>query len=232
MKIRKLYSFLLEALFPRYCISCGSEGSYICEDCSIFLSESRLVCPACGKNSYYGTTHKGCKSPLNGLISLWDYESIIKMAIDKIKDDGVFHITEELIEHFIVLLERDSKRFSLFLDILTDKGSVVTFVPLSSRKKRIRGFDQSEILAGYLARILGKKRVRIIKKTKETIPQSGLKKRDRFLNVKGSFSFVGSSVDRVILVDDIWTSGATMRECAKLLKRNGVKEVWGFVLAS
>ncbi len=154
------------------------------------------------------------------------------MAIDKIKDDGVFHITEELIEHFIVLLERDSKRFSLFLDILTDKGSVVTFVPLSSRKKRIRGFDQSEILAGYLARILGKKRVRIIKKTKETIPQSGLKKRDRFLNVKGSFSFVGSSVDRVILVDDIWTSGATMRECAKLLKRNGVKEVWGFVLAS
>ena len=230
--LRRLFSALLEAVFPRYCVVCRKEGSYICHDCALFLSDSRPVCPSCGRDSRCGMVHKRCKGlGLNGLVALWDYEGIAKRAIGKVRDDGVFHLTEEMIEYFIIMLERDSRRFIPFLDILLDQDALVTFVPLGPRRKKMRGFDQAEVLAGYLAGISGKRKSKLLKRVKETAPQSGLEKKERFLNVKGAFSFVGPKVNRVVLVDDIWTSGATMTECCRILRENGVKEIWGFVLA-
>ncbi len=220
----------MEAVFPRFCVGCGKEGSYICDDCSLFLSESRPVCPSCGRDSRLSKAHRRCKGfDLDGLISLWDHEGTAKIAIERAKN-GTFHIIEEMVEFFIVAVERDPKRFRLFLDILTDPGSAVVFVPLASGRRRKRGFDQSEILAGHLAGISGKERKALLRRIKETEPQFGLEKEGRFSNVKGAFSVSGPVPEQIVLVDDIWTSGATMRECCRTLKRAGAREVWGFVL--
>ncbi len=177
-----------------------------------------------------GKVHRRCKGiGLDGLTSLWDHEGIARIAIERVKN-GTFHIIEEMVEFFIVTAERDPDRFRLFLNILTDPGSAVVFVPSASGRRRKRGFDQSEILAGHLAGISGKERKVLFKRTRETEFQSGLEKESRFSNVKGAFSVSGPVPKRIILVDDIWTSGATMRECCRTLKRAGAKEVWGFVL--
>ncbi len=230
--IKRSISFFLETIFPRFCIGCEKEGSYICNDCVLFLSEARLLCSACGKDSRSGKNHLVCnRSELNGLVSLWDHESVIKQAIERIKVGGVFHILEELTEYFLFLAQRDQKRLSSFLRFIIDEETVVTFVPLGSQRKKERGFDQSEILADYLARSLGKKKEVLLKRVRETEPQDNLEKEERRLNVKDAFSFVGSKTDKVVIIDDIWTSGATMKECCRVMRENGVREIWGFTIA-
>ncbi len=226
---RRILSLVMEALFPRFCVGCGKEGSYICEDCSLFLSESRPLCPSCGRESRFSKAHRGCKGELDGLISLWDYEGIAKIAIERVKN-GTFHIIEETIEFFIIIAQRDPKRLRLFLEILLDSESALVFVPLASGRRKKRGFDQAEIIAKHLALISDKEKSCLLKRTRETNPQFGLDRRERFLNVKGAFSVSGSVPDRIVLVDDLWASGATMKECGRVLKEAGAKEVWGFVL--
>ncbi len=234
--IYKLHLFFLETLFPRFCIECGKEGRYICEKCTLFISEANFVCPVCQKTSYFGKRHRRCKKSreLDGLVNAWDYDGPIKKAIHSIKYGGIFHLLEEITENIFLLAEKDQIRFSLFLSFLTDENTVITFVPVSSDKKKERGFDQSNILADYVGKAVNKKAIKLIERIRNTESQASLDKKERALNVENAFSFIPSrntGVEKVLIIDDIWTSGATMRECCQTLKENGAKEVWGFTLA-
>jgi len=234
--VNRGWLFLLETIFPRFCVGCDKEGKYICEKCMLFISEAGFVCPACQIASYSGKIHKKCKRPkeLNGLISIWDYDGIIREVIHSIKYGKFFHILEELMERIILLIEKDETRFSYFLNFLTYEKTYITFVPIYKLKEKERGFNQSEILAGYVSKIVGKKPINLLQKTKDTKSQTGLEKKERFLNIKDAFSFnlqKNILIEKVLIVDDVWTSGATMKECCRILKENGVKEVWGFTLA-
>ena len=79
----KIKEKLLNLLFPKICVGCGREGSYICSKCDLFVSESILICPICGNSSPSGETHSNCvnKYSLDGLISIWDYDGLIKKLI-------------------------------------------------------------------------------------------------------------------------------------------------------
>jgi competence protein ComFC len=233
--IKTLYPGLLNFVFPKFCVNCGREGKYLCRDCELFVCEAELVCPFCQKPSFFGKKHKQCSSfnDLDGLVCFWDYEGIVETTIKKIKSQKIFHVLEEVTEIFLSSINQE--RLSPFFSFLSDKETYVTFVPLSSNKERKRGFNQSEILAGYLAEMTGKRKIQMIARIKETKPQVDLKKEERFLNVKDAFSFMTikgqTKIEKVVLVADLWASGATMKECCRLLKMSGVKEVWGFALA-
>ena len=234
--IRKTFSFLLDTLFPKFCVNCGEEGNYICKKCSLFISEANFVCPTCQKASYFGKRHKNCRklNEPDGLISVWDYDGPIKKAVHCIKYQGFFDISKEIIKRAIIEFEKDKKRFSQFLFFLFDKETSITFVPTNPSSERRKGFDHSKILADQIAKATNKKTVNFLEKIREVKSQTGLDKKERFLNVKNSFSFIPSSegkeIEKVIIVDDVWTSGATMKECCRILKNNGVKKVWGFTI--
>ncbi len=233
--LKKFWLFFLETFFPRFCVNCEKEGRYICDQCSMFLSEASFICPACQNPSYLGKKHENCKeNKMDGLISVWDYDGIVKEAVHLIKFNGFFHITEELIERILLLIEKDETRFSIFLNLLISPKTYITFVPLSKSREKERGFNQSKVLAEYIAKTAGKKTINLLERTKNTKPQTELKKKERFLNIKDTFSFSCQKdleIEEVLIVDDVWTSGATMKECCRVLKENGVKKVWGFVLA-
>ncbi len=114
--VRKTFSFLLDTIFPKFCVNCEKEGNYICEKCSLFISEASFVCPTCQKASYFGETHRNCekRNGLNGLISVWDYDGPIKKAIHYIKYQGFFDISKEIIERAIIEFEKDRKGFHCF----------------------------------------------------------------------------------------------------------------------
>jgi competence protein ComFC len=78
--------------------------------------------------------------------------------------------------------------------------------------------------------LAGKKKKSFLKRVKTTQSQLNLNKRERIHNIRGAFVFSQTKIKKAILIDDLWSSGSTMNECARLLKENGVKEVWGFVL--
>ncbi len=235
--INKIYLNLLEIIFPRFCVSCKKEGRYICDNCLVFISESGFVCPVCQKSSYFGKTHDSCyrKKELNGLISFWDYDGVVKKAIHLVKYKGYFHILEEIIEHTINSMSDDSLRFSFFIDFIYSKETKITFVPLYKEKEKERGFNQSEVFSNYLVKIFKKERLKLLERNREVESQTNLNKKERFLNVLNSFSFnlnQGEIIPKkILLVDDVWTSGATMKECSKILKKNGVQEVWGLTIA-
>ncbi len=108
----------------------------------------------------------------------------------------------------------------------------VAFIPLYPRKALERGYNQSELLARRVAKVLGLPLIPVLKKVKDTPSQTGFSRRERFKNAAGAFLLnralaPGSSV---LLVDDIYTTGATMREAAAVLSYSEVK-VYGAVAA-
>ncbi|MBU4216276.1 hypothetical protein L6270_02600 [Candidatus Parcubacteria bacterium] len=108
-------------------------------------------------------------------------------------------------------------------------------VPLHNKRLRWRGFNQSEKLAHFIA---NKSQIKIntenLKRIKFKKPQASLKKEARLKNIQNVFTWQGAKLNHqnIILVDDVTTTGATLNECAKILKANGANEVWGLVLAN
>jgi ComF family protein len=105
---------------------------------------------------------------------------------------------------------------------------VIVPMPLHWRKRWSRGYNQSELLAKFIARRRGVPMAKIVRRVKETAPQAGLSNSKRRLNVRGAFALkTGADVKglRVLLIDDVLTTGATASACAKVLKRAGARHV-------
>ncbi|MBN2429934.1 MAG: ComF family protein [Acidobacteria bacterium] len=112
--------------------------------------------------------------------------------------------------------------------------SLVTHVPLHWRRRMQRGFDQTELLARFLARRSGRRHMALLKRTRHTPPQSTLDPTRRTANIRGTFTCRAPQKCRdhtVLLVDDILTTGATVDECARILKEAGVARVLVLTLA-
>ena len=105
------------------------------------------------------------------------------------------------------------------------------------QKERERGFNQADILGKLVASGFNLPYLPMLQRTRETRPMFGLKKEIRKENIKGAFRMNEnfSSNDflfkTVILVDDVWTTGSTMKECTALLKRSRIRQVWGLALS-
>jgi len=112
--------------------------------------------------------------------------------------------------------------------------ALIVPLPMHPKKRRERGFDQAEIMAQAIADATGKSISNILERIKDTPPQSGLHPKLRVDNVKDAFRVrPGSSITAksVILVDDIYTTGASLSECARVLKSHGVANVYAMTLA-
>ena len=231
----------MDILFPRFCFGCGKEGVYICKDCEVFLTENNLICPMCGESSYSGETHKKCMTRYSpdGLVSVWDYESIIREAILSVKGKNHYHAAEKLIQRAFGAVILDQPRFIDFLQFFLQEEVKITFVPAHKREESsniydVEGRNHAEEIAKYLSHVpeVEKRVLSLLKKSKQTEKQSELTREERVKNVKDAFEVKDKNLPKkLILVDDIFTTGATMRECANKLKRAGVKKVWGFTLA-
>lgn len=232
----KIKNIILDVLFPRTCVNCGKQGNYICNKCDLFLSESLLICSICGNSSPSGETHLNClnKYSLNGLISIWDYEGLIKKLIYQVKYDGTTDIINEFMQKILFLMLKDKNRFFAFLSFLNQENVCITYVPMYIKRAKRRGFNQSAIIAQELGKYFNCPRIKLLNKITDTKKQTGLDKEERLQNVKESFGEarpLPKGRTSVLLVDDIFTTGATMKECCKILKQSGIKNIWGFTLA-
>ena len=205
--LNKIKEFILDLSAPRRCAGCGKGEKYICDECSLFLSEATSIF---------------AKGSLREIISVWDYEGLIKKLIYKIKYDGVFDAVDDLVEK---AFERREP--------YVQEDTVITFVPMFEKKEKRRGFNQAELIAQKLGQITGREVVSLLEKIKDTPSQTELDKEERVKNVRDSFQVKKeiNCPNNVLIVDDIWTSGATMEECARVLRKSGVGIIRGFTLA-
>lgn len=208
----------------------------MCENCKVGLWEEEQICPACRRASRYGLRHKYCHVAygLDGLTCLWSYDGIAKKIIKKAKYKYFYNILEFLISNFEFLNNYPMTKFVEFLNI----KPIVVPVPLFEKRYRERGFNQAEMIGrSFAARHSLSCNSHLLLRTRDTGHQAGRERRERLEAVEGAFSITprpplnlrGGA--NILLVDDVWTTGATLSECCKILKQNGAKKVWGLVLA-
>lgn len=166
----------------------------------------------------------------------------MKKAITKLKYKFVSDLSQDLVELFLSFCGED-KFFSNFClsrgEALRGSQENLFFmpVPLHPSRKRWRGFNQAELLGKMIAFNLGIKFLpEALKRVKKTKPQVKLNKEERKKNIQGAFELNSNYRSLVtnhqfILFDDVWTSGETLKEATRVLKRNGVKKVWGLTIA-
>jgi len=242
-----MWERLWEVLFPRTCVGCRRAGKFICDICIGKAGRVELICPVCAKRAIGGAVHPRCKTrySLDGLVTIFRYEGVVRRAISQIKFRFKYAIAEELVAilNRFMITEHDLKLYE-FLDFLTSKPTIVP-VPVHWLRENWRGFNQSEIISLSLSKSLRLRSSNLLIRKRWTGQQVGKSKEKRLENIKAAFSlnskftqqnseeFSGASKipESILLVDDVWTTGATMRECAGVLKRAGVKEVWGITLA-
>jgi ComF family protein len=115
------------------------------------------------------------------------------------------------------------------------KGDFLVSVPLTKKKLKRRGFNQSEEIAREISNYLNIPLItNCLIKTRETFPQVELSEKERAENPKGAYIVKDKEKirgKRVLLIDDVYTTGSTMEECSRILREAGTKEVWGVVIA-
>ncbi|MDD3678753.1 MAG: ComF family protein [Patescibacteria group bacterium] len=225
--LNKLKNLLIETIFPSYCLGCRRIGSFVCGDCfEKIIKIKSQTCPFCKKISPGGATCPNCKSKasLEGVLSFGYFkDDLMREIVYRYKYEGLFAISEIISDWLLNLVNQQSIDFDL-----------ITFTPLSRKRKNKRGYNQSEVLAKKISKKLKIPCEPLIEKRRETKPQVGLGRKERILNLKNAF-FIKKRVNltskRIVIVDDVITTGSTLNECAFVLKNAGAKKVWGLTIA-
>ncbi|MBI2309511.1 ComF family protein [Candidatus Collierbacteria bacterium] len=221
--------------FPKICYGCGREGWFVCSDClpKVAKTLNELICPNCQKPSPLGLTHPECqkKNGLDGLISFSRYAGWAKEIVKDAKFglNPHWRAMKELAEEMAGEL---ANRKSLIVN--RKPPTIIIPIPLHWWRKMKRGFNQAEIIAKPIAKYLNLPlKTDLVERSTYSLPQTLVRDASRRANVRRAFSVnknIKELPDSAILIDDVWTTGATMKECCRTLKLAGIKRVWGITL--
>lgn len=238
---RKIQDFLLDTLFPASCLECGQGEDWLCPKCLKRIEAVSIqVCPYCEKNATAaGTICASCKASLrlkkspslDSLLVAARYADVMKLIhvfkYNFVSDIGII-LGKLLAESYI-------KSGQSLPDIIIP-------IPLHPRRKRWRGFNQAEVLANYMSKNIApgfqmEMDPDLIRRVRFTRAQMGVKNfTDRRKNISGAFFIppaAGSKIKgkNILLVDDVATTGSTLLECSRILKKTGAKKVTSIVIA-
>lgn len=211
---------ILNIIFPVNCLSCGKNEEYLCIEC---LTNAPL----------------SLRESEEWMLPLYDYRHPpIKKAIHSLKYKGKKILAKTFAEiMYPRILEElaDLRLMQNFYD------PILIPIPLSKKRYKERGYNQSELICKNLIKLDKKVNFKLEKyiliKHKETIHQAHIKNRkERLENLQGSFSIEEKNIDKIknkniILIDDVFTTGATLNEARKILKKCGAKKIIAFTIA-
>lgn len=209
---RKVVDTVLDIVFPKYCVTCGDEGEYLCQSCfgkaasSYYLFDKDIIAAGSYRNYYLKET-----------IHYFKYRFIKELVVPLSK----------------LVIRTLEQKFSG--DYLKNRNIIIVPVPLHRKKFKQRGFNQAELIAKFVGNYFNLAVKPALQKTRLTKPQMSMKeKSERLKNLANVF--VCSDKDlvagkEIFLVDDVATTGATLNECARALKQAGAKKIWKIVVA-
>jgi len=192
-----------------------------------------MICLACNRGSIDGLTHPGCqgKYTIDGAFSAIAYKGIVRKLIYNFKyKPYLADLKKSLVELFYESIIQQE----IFQKIYASSPILVP-IPLHRKRLNKRGYNHAKLLAEGLSRKLNLRFIDVLRRSKDTKSQFGLKLKDRRDNIKNAFSILPNvpiiQLPNILLVDDILTTGSTLLEAARILKKNGASRVWGLTLA-
>ena len=202
----------LDFIFPEKCLYCKRYGKYICDKCYKKIDKRyffKLI-----KNDYYD--YMICSS---------SYKDDIKLKMHNFK----FHEQAYLYNFFIEFSLKNKSIYNFLKNF-----DLITYIPMNYNKKIKRGYNQSELLSHKLGELLNIKVLNCLEKKCENLVQSALSEKERANNVKDIFSFkknINIINKNIILVDDILTTGMTVKYASKVLKDQKCNKICVFTIA-
>lgn len=195
-------------LIEKTCPICGKfvKNYGLCEDCLDLIKKN--------PNYYYDI------DGLDDLLVSSTYSGIMRKLIIDFKFKGKLSYGEIISEIMIEKLLKNNL-----------EEEVITFVPMYKSRERERGYNQSKILAENIAKKLDLRCIDVFSKIKDTKFQVGLKKDQRQINLKDAFK-VTKVPEKIIIVDDVITTGTTISELVKIAKKSGIKKVTALIAAT
>lgn len=200
----------LDVLFPVRCVGCGRSGAYICEAC---LAEAKRPPPGPPPES----------GPLANVLTPFAYEGVVRTAVQHLKYRGLRSLVPEM-----------ARPMAWELAVTVPPPFTLVPVPLHPARRRERGFNQAELLARELARLLDAPlSTGALRRAVDTPSQVSMRGVDeRLRNIHGAFAAAHPlDGETVVLVDDVTTTGATLSEAAHALLSAGAARVYGLTFA-
>lgn len=231
--LKQIIDDILTVIYPDHCIGCdkilrAGENKWVCDDCRChFEIKDYRKCEICGRIIYHRGNCRICNSEkmyFDKGYSVFEYKEAVRNAIREFKYKGMFRYGE-----FLGKIMADYA-----VNNIDAKFDYVTAVPLHPKRYRGRGYNQSEILAKAVARALGVEYKNLLVRCVNTKPQNSLDRKERLKNIKGAFSIkenVSVENKNILIIDDIFTTGSTVNECSKTLKKNKASGVEFFALS-
>lgn len=222
--------FFIDLLFPKFCLGCGYLGVYLCPFCLKELKYTKNdSCPYCNKASLFGLTHPYCSKThgIDGLMSIYHYNPLLKKIIKNIK----YRLATNIWQEFYKTIEPPAISKLGFYNKLS-QDFFIQPIPLSKLRYNERGFNQATIISSFFQKFLHFSTTDSLIRNEERLSQAQTKnKQIRSLNVKGVFSCTKLVPENILLIDDVITSGSTVKEAARILKIAGAKKVYALALA-
>ncbi len=228
---KKIKEFILDCLFPPLCLSCHknikNQSNYLCNNCFSEINfYDGMLCPKCGQRS------------IDEKLSCYCLEGYILAPACR------FEIP--IIPLLYSLKYLKLQKVHIFLSALiifyfqkinfSPKNYIITYIPSHKSKQRERGFNQSELIAKTIGEKFSLEVVSILTKNKNNQPQAKIKDpQKRIQNAKDSFSIkkdINIENKNIIIIDDVSTTGATLKEATHLLKTFGAKKIIAVVVAN
>jgi len=223
-----LYS-ILNLFFPSNCVYCGGKISYadnnLCQDClgSIDLIENQCQrcsgliingnCEICSDREFY----------IEKNVTIAEYSGVMKEILHYYK----FSNSKRLYKHISKLASERLLNSRIKFDLITS-------VPMNRKKKWKRGYNQSELVAKELSKKFSIPYKKLLSEKKNSDAQRNLGYTERFLNVINRYSLkkkIGLNDRNILIIDDVFTTGATLNECSRMLSMNGSNRVFSLTFA-
>lgn len=240
---------ILDLIYPKRCVGCGVYGAYLCSACFSYITFAEQgFCTVCQRAAIGGLTHPSCKTAydVDGVFASVVYAGVVKRLVYQFKYNPYLLDVKDLLVDFFYegIIQKEG-----FVKLLSEK---CVFVPIPLHKNRMkqRGYNQSHVLTEGLVKkiqeewLIQKNKnndsvevIGFLERMKQTRPQFGLSQQARLENMSGAFALkqnCSSDLLRaltVFLVDDIVTTGSTLREAARVLKKAGAQRVYGLAFA-
>ena len=197
---------ILDGSFYQLCQKCLNNidiiGSRVCAKCGERLFDDILLCDICKDVDYN----------FNSSRSVCYYNEESSNIVKALKYGGRKYYAK----HIAKMMTEDKTIF--------EKVDIITFVPMLNKKQKVRGYNQAEEIAREISNIVEIEMVCTLSKSDDTKHQAGLSQKERLENLKDSFLLINDAKDKikgkvVLIVDDVFTTGTTLSECAKALKK-------------
>lgn len=204
---------VLNVLFPRECLGCGMPDTLVCENCLLKISDydGERVNPQTVNKVLICASYKN--SVIKKLVHFYKYKYISELC---------FPLSRLMIRKY----ENEIDKIS---------NPIVVCAPLSKKRFNLRCYNQAELLAREFAKYFNLEFFsNLIIKTRHTTQQAKLNREQRLINLKNSFALSNNQIVKnrnIIIIDDIYTTGATVNEIAQTLKNNHAGEIWALVIA-